>query len=469
MCKEILVIVLISFVINISCAQIKSEEGLNVSYDLGNKTSFKTLIGGNIAHSGEKMGVWAANRFDPIKNLGIYSLRTHDARSLDWDRIFPDWNADPNNEKSYDFEKSDRIINFMISQGFKPFLRLGVSVSAVSLKRKIGLNPPDSKKWATIAAHIIKHYKSNWANGYSYPIEYVEIWNEPDIKFWGGTRQDFYNLASESVSTLKREFPNLKVGLCGIANLQKAQNFTEGLLKYLSDPNLDGNTNDRINFDFFSWHVYEMGKGLMLFKEFATLSRNLLNKYGYTSVQSFCTEWNASLPSNYLQSNDAAIDITSTLIWSENNKVDGIYFYPLVDKWGLFHTDKALTSNDIGVFQWTNLSKAFKLYNDFKTQTPYKLPSQSKNVSNISQIIGATTKSGTLTQFLISSKSHYTTNAVISLKDFPFATSKIQVFVQRDIGLFPVKKDNLFRSKSGSLTVNASIPSNAVVLIKIEN
>lgn len=450
--------------IQLSC--IAQPNGTDFVFDLSKSSEFTTIVGGNIAHSGEKMGIWASDRFTPLKSLGISSLRTHDTRSLDWDVMFPNWDADPYDENSYDFEKSDRIVSFIYNNNFKLFLRLGVSASAVKMRRTIGLNPPDPKKWAIIVSQIIKHYTQRWASGFEYKIEYIEIWNEPDLKFWGGTKEGFYKLCQESITKIKNDFPTLKVGVCGIANIQKASYFIDGLLKSLADPNHDGKFNDRIQFDFLSWHVYELEKGVGIFKRFALISRNLLNKNGYNSVSSFCTEWNASLPSPYLKTFPAAVDITSTLIWAEYNDVDGLYFYPLIDKWGIYNIDKAMTSTSVGVFRKTNLSNSFKIYHDFKQATPLKILGINKNSNDKLQIIGAKSKDSKLFQILIASKS-YNVPLKLMITSLSFKNAKVQVFNQTQSGVMPVANYEKKARPDGKLELFIEISVNSIILIKI--
>lgn len=451
-----------------SCVSLGQQ--ISLRYDVRRTERFETIVGGNIAHSGEKMGVWKESAFQPLKELNIVSLRTHDSKSLDWDMIFPNWNADPNNPNSYNFKKADRIMAFMFKNGFVPFLRLGVSVSAVRTKqRSLALNPPDPKKWAVIVNNIVAHYKEGWANGYNYDIKYIEIWNEPDISFWRGDKEAFNELSYQAITLLKSNFKDIRIGLCGIANIQKNERFADGLLKFLSDPNMDGDTRDRVQIDFFSWHVYELGRGLDIFIRFARLSRELLSKHGYDNVQSFCTEWNAALPSPYLNSFSAAIDVVSTLIWSENNNVNALYFYPLIDKWGLFNLNQAITSNTITDLKWSQLSYAFKTYQDLKVETPKKLFQIQSNTHQDVQTLAGVSETGLLVNFLVSSKSQKKEIINLKISNVGMKNATVLIYQQTESGLKRIKSNSLKHSKNGEILFDVVINPRSIYLLKIKD
>ena len=95
----------------------------------------------NAANNGPKGG-----NFEDYKALRIPYARTHDtphrwnSHTVDIDQIFPDWNANVNNPKSYDFTLTDELLAMMIKAGTKPFFRLGQSIEHDS--KKYGIYPP---------------------------------------------------------------------------------------------------------------------------------------------------------------------------------------------------------------------------------------------------------------------------------------------------------------------------------------
>ncbi len=124
---------------------------------------------------------------DAFRDAGIPYARNHDAslympyggeHIVDVHAIFPNFDADPYDEASYDFVCTDEYLRVIDHAGVKTFYRLGSKIEH-SIKKYGTLPPKDFKKWAIICEHIIKHYNYGWANGFHYGIEYWEIWNEP--------------------------------------------------------------------------------------------------------------------------------------------------------------------------------------------------------------------------------------------------------------------------------------------------
>lgn len=145
------------------------------------------------------------------QEIGIDFIHTHDFSSpTDVNRIFPNWNADPSQESSYDFNISDQYITAIVNTGCQVFYRLGESAS----DNKTLCKPPQNfSKWAEVCKHIVIHYNDGWANGYHYNITYWKIWNEPDfIGFWNGTAEQYHRLYNITAKTLKSYNSSLKIG-----------------------------------------------------------------------------------------------------------------------------------------------------------------------------------------------------------------------------------------------------------------
>ena len=143
-----------------------------------------------------------------FQRAGIPYCRTHDAafyatyggeHTVDVNNIFRNFDADPTDPASYDFQLTDEYMQVIELGGGHAFYRLGSKIEHWSKKYNT-LPPKDFKKWAVICEHIIRHYTEGWADGYTFNIEYWEIWNEPDLdtddsthkRCWGGTAAEFY-------------------------------------------------------------------------------------------------------------------------------------------------------------------------------------------------------------------------------------------------------------------------------------
>ncbi len=229
---------------------------------------------------------------DAFKEAGIPYARNHDAsfnstyggeHTVDVRAIFPDFDADPYDENSYDFACTDEYLKVIDFAGVKTFYRLGSKIEH-GVKKYGTLPPKDFKKWAIICEHIIRHYTEGWANGFHYDIEYWEIWNEPDLdsddsthkRTWGGTKSQFFEFYDIAARHLKQCFPEKKIGGPALA-WDKA--WAEDFLKQLKAP-----------LDFFSWHIYS--KDVELVIDRILMYREWLDKYGFTETESILNEWN---------------------------------------------------------------------------------------------------------------------------------------------------------------------------------
>ena len=135
--------------------------------------------------------------------------------------MFPDFDADENDPKSYDFAVTDAYLRNMRAAGTEPFFRLGQRIEHAA-KRYNVWPPKDFAKWARICEHVIRHYNRGWADGFEWNIKYWEIWNEPDIdmdwrktglpRMWGGTEEQFFEFFEIAAKHLKGKFPELKIG-----------------------------------------------------------------------------------------------------------------------------------------------------------------------------------------------------------------------------------------------------------------
>ena len=255
--------------------------------------------------------------FSYLKDAGIPYSRLHDVGGwmggglyVDIPNLFRDFDADPYDPESYDFTFTDRIIQKLMEHGCEPFFRLGVTIENDHMLKTYRLYPPkDFQKWAVICEHVVAHYIDGWADGYTYPIRYWEIWNEPDDCYteetsamWKGTPQQFYELYHTAATHLKSVFGDrIKVGgyaHCGFYAYDKypdlgnigrnATEFTEfffefldGFFKYIRERSTP--------LDFFSWHTYADVETSLIH---ADVCRGCLDKNGFGHVEDILNEWN---------------------------------------------------------------------------------------------------------------------------------------------------------------------------------
>ena len=217
--------------------------------------------------------------------LGIKHIRLHDVpwtyeNAVDINYVFPRFEADVNDPKSYDFSLTDYYLKSIFALGAEVTFRLGYSAEWPYHPPIHKAPPNDYGKWAAIGVNIIKHYNDGWANGYHYKIKYWEIWNEPDgHDFWAGTPEQYHKLYDVTSKAIKRYDPNLKVGGPALAGYLP---FLEGFLEY-------GKTHN-FPLDFASWHIYTPQPKEVVSK--AAKVQELLDKYGFSQTESVLDEWN---------------------------------------------------------------------------------------------------------------------------------------------------------------------------------
>jgi xylan 1,4-beta-xylosidase len=110
---------------------------------------------------------YRALRIDLIRTHDFFGPTDIDSHPKDRGHdqvIFPNWNADPSREESYQFGPSDRMVKGIVDAGAQVYFRLGRSFSANPTP------PPDFDKFAEVAKHVAMHYNSGWANGHHYGI-----------------------------------------------------------------------------------------------------------------------------------------------------------------------------------------------------------------------------------------------------------------------------------------------------------
>ena len=235
------------------------------------------------------------SNFEAYKAARIPYSRNHDSAihaiyggpySHDITRIFPDFNADPNDPASYDFACTDEAIKCCLDAGTKTFFRLGQTIEH-QIKKHGTIPPADFGKWAVICEHIIRHYTKGWADGFDAGIEYWEIWNEPDLdpddaankRTWGGTKAQFFDLYEIAAKHLKQKFPKLKIGGPALAHKEE---WADDFLREMKNRN--------VSIDFFSWHIYCTEPAPLVSK--AQRIKALLDKNGYSDAESILNEWN---------------------------------------------------------------------------------------------------------------------------------------------------------------------------------
>lgn len=267
--------------------------------------SIKALHGVNNAPIRPRKGakVWE------FEAAGIPYMRTHDTAGMwggghyvDIPNVFPDFDADENDPKSYDFAFTDAYLAAVVAAGTKIYYRLGVTIENYYFVKAYNIYPPkDFAKWARICEHIVRHYNEGWAGGFKWGIEYWEIWNEPENPpMWLGTREQYFELYRVAANHLKKCFPTIKVGGyggCGFYALDptvdwEGSAFQKSFLVWFEDfCKFVTDEKTRAPLDFYSWHLYVKTTPRRIVTH-ARYVRETLDKAGLAATESHFNEWN---------------------------------------------------------------------------------------------------------------------------------------------------------------------------------
>lgn len=129
----------------------------------------------------------------------------------------------------YDFTILDRIMDAYITSNVKPYFQLGFMPKALSTqpepyehrwdpKQKYDAiytgwtyPPKDYNKWSNLCYEVTKHYVERYGKE---EVEswYFQTWNEPNIGYWKGTREEFFKLNDYAIAGVKRALPTARVG-----------------------------------------------------------------------------------------------------------------------------------------------------------------------------------------------------------------------------------------------------------------
>ncbi|GMU84483.1 MAG: hypothetical protein AMXMBFR47_43520 [Planctomycetota bacterium] len=341
----------------------------------------RPLLGVNAGPLGLPVDFTQTDLTGEYQALGVTLVRTHDFNGpLDMATIYPDQNADPSLESSYDFSDSDAYFAPIVAGGFDVYLRIGDSAST-----GIGYPAPDPRaptnvaNWIAAAVHVVGHYTdtARWGRN---AVRYVEIWNEPDAAhFWDSTPVAFYDLFAQAAIALKAAYPELEIGGPGVTSAAFAspsgQTWIAGLLDHCQAAG--------VPLDFLSWHVYTNDPASI-----ATATawfRAQLDAHGYTATESHITEWNTDTRAGGVDAEEAvalrdggrgAAIISACWIELQNHGVPVSTFYrgrdPEADNvefYGLLGGDGRKKASALAFSFWSEFANSYSVRYDVSVST----------------------------------------------------------------------------------------------------
>jgi len=226
--------------------------------------------------------------------LGFRYVRFHGLLSDDVGTLIRN-----NDELLYSFFNADRILDFLLSIGMKPFVELSFMPTALASGSRTvfhyrgNVTPPkDYKQWSTLIRRLVRH----WVDRYGIQevrTWFFEVWNEPNLKaFWTGTQKDYFRLYRVTAEAIKRVDQSLKVG--GPATARDG--WIEEFLEFC--------TTRRLPVDFVTTHHYPTDalghEGDDTETQLASSQRGVLREWAQDTrrragrLPVYYTEWNSS-------------------------------------------------------------------------------------------------------------------------------------------------------------------------------
>jgi xylan 1,4-beta-xylosidase len=175
------------------------------------------------------------------------------------------YREDASGRPIYDFTILDGIFDEYKAAGVVPMVELGfmpkdltsgtndyqVHYPGRTTSGSVQAPPKDYAKWQelvrVVTAHLAQRYGAETVRGW-----YFEVWNEPDIDYWHGTPQEYWQLYDHAVAGVRAALPGAKVGGPAATgpSIDHASKFLDGFLTHVAVA--------KVPLDFISFHVKGM-------------------------------------------------------------------------------------------------------------------------------------------------------------------------------------------------------------------
>ena len=194
-----------------------------------------------------------------LSNAPVY-IRTHNLLTSGDGKAALKWSStnvyteDKNGNPVYYWKIVDSIFDAFVKRGIRPIAEIGFMPEALSTNPhpyrhhwKPGVPydsiytgwaypPKDYKKWSELiyhwVAHCIKRYGEPEVKKW-----YWEVWNEPNISYWKGTREEYFKLYDYTAHAVKRALPAARIGgpTSTGPGWNKAADFLKAFLQHCED------------------------------------------------------------------------------------------------------------------------------------------------------------------------------------------------------------------------------------------
>jgi xylan 1,4-beta-xylosidase len=182
------------------------------------------------------------------------------------------YSEDASGQAVYSWTILDKIFDAFHESGVKPLVEIGFMPKALSVhpepyrhdfpRTPVGeiytgwaYPPQDYKKWSELVFRFVDHLRQRYGDA-EVKTWLWEVWNEPDIGYWKGTREEYFKLYDFSVEGVLRAIPGARIGgpeTTGPSNT-KAAEFLQSFLDHCAHQQNYANGKIGTSLDFISFH-----------------------------------------------------------------------------------------------------------------------------------------------------------------------------------------------------------------------
>lgn len=180
------------------------------------------------------------------------------------------YHEDENGKPYYDFTIADQVYDAVVGAGHHALVELAFTPLALVpeyAKQDLAFEsspttysgyeagwwaypPKDYAKWGDLVAALVAHCRDRY--GVDEVSQWLwELWNEPDIFYWKGTPEQFYELYDVTAAAVRSELPDGKVGGPSVTGGDGGSPFLRGFLAHCAER--------RTPLDFVSFHTKGAG------------------------------------------------------------------------------------------------------------------------------------------------------------------------------------------------------------------
>ena len=138
------------------------------------------------------------------------------------------YTEDASGKPVYSWVILDQIFDTFYHAGIKPLVEIGFMPEALSthpdpyrhgfpqhsiagLFTGWAYPPNDYKKWSELVYEFVRHLRDRYGDAETSSWLW-EVWNEPDIGYWQGSREEYFKLYDFTVDSVLRALPEAKIG-----------------------------------------------------------------------------------------------------------------------------------------------------------------------------------------------------------------------------------------------------------------